>query len=230
MREARMLVSHVFGEASPYLSDLNRIEELDAQNSEPGSPETKEEFRRLYQTMTGDLEIARKLERRATSLPFPGTRKTKPNSNEVFVVHGHDEAMKQEVARVVERLGLKPIILHEQPDRSRTVIEKFVDYSNVGFAIVLLSPDDIGRGKSQTPDEVKPRARQNVILELGFFIGRLGREKVIAIHRSTPGFDMPSDYSGVLFKQFDPDGAWRIELVRELRAAGYDVDANRLTQ
>jgi predicted nucleotide-binding protein len=136
--------------------------------------------------------------------------------------------MKHSVARVLEKLGLEPVILHEQPDKGRTVIEKFVDYSDVGFAVVCLSPDDLAYANGSAPEVARPRARQNVVLELGFFLGKLGRERVLVLHKEVEGFEMPSDYAGVLFKPYDAHGNWCFQFVQELAACGYKVDANRL--
>ena len=149
-------------------------------------------------------------------------------TNKVFVVHGHDSEMKESVARVLEKLGLQPIILHEQPNKGRTIIEKFTNYSNVSFAVILLSPDDMAYPKSSNPDMAKFRARQNVILELGFFLGKLGRQRVLALFRKSENFELPSDYDGVVFTPFDNAGSWRFEMIRELRACGFTVDANAL--
>jgi predicted nucleotide-binding protein len=152
---------------------------------------------------------------------------TGPRSNRVFVVHGHDNEMKQAVARTVERLGLEAVILHERPNRGQTLIEKIERYSEVDFAVVLLSPDDTGYANADGPDTAKPRARQNVILELGYFAGKLGRGSVVALHRG--GIEFPSDYDGVLYTPYDGDsGAWRSELVAELRESGYAVSADNL--
>jgi predicted nucleotide-binding protein len=145
--------------------------------------------------------------------------------NTVFLVHGHDEAIIHETARLLERFDLKVIILHEQPNSGRTIIEKFVDYSDVGFAVVLLTGDDRGGVKSTGFDEQKLRARQNVILELGFFLGKLGRNRVCALHQED--VEIPSDYNGVLFLPLDRAGAWRLALARELKAAGLDIDLNK---
>ena len=145
--------------------------------------------------------------------------KTATGSNRVFVVHGHDNEMKQAVARIVERLGLEAVILHEQPDRGQTIIEKIERFSDVGFAVVVLSPDDMGHSKADGPDAARPRARQNVILELGYFAGKLGRENVVALHRGD--IELPSDYDGVLYTTYDGDGAWPYKLTRELRESGY---------
>lgn len=146
-------------------------------------------------------------------------------SRRVFVVHGHDEEAKQSVARCLEKLELEAIILHEQPNQGRTIIEKFEDYADVGFAAVLLTPDDIGAAKDDTGN-LRPRARQNVVFELGFFVGRLGRQRVCALHKGD--VEIPSDFAGVLWVPMDPEGAWRFKLGQEIKAAGLDVDLNKL--
>jgi predicted nucleotide-binding protein len=144
-------------------------------------------------------------------------------NNQIFVVHGHDEEMKQSVARFIERLGLEVIILSERPNGGRTIIEKFEHNSDVGFVIVLLSPDDEGGKKGE---ETSPRARQNVILELGYFIGKLGRNRVCALKRHD--VDIPSDILGVVYETYDASGGWKFSLIRELREAGYKIDASRI--
>lgn len=142
--------------------------------------------------------------------------------SDIFIVHGHDEAAKESVARFIEKLELKPIILHEQPDKGRTIIEKFEEHSNVGFAIVLLTPDDVGAPIKQQ-EKLKSRARQNVIFELGFFVGRLGRNRVCALYKGD--IEMPSDYKGVLYKPMMGD--WQLSLAKEIKAAGISIDLNR---
>ena len=145
-------------------------------------------------------------------------------SNKVFVVHGHDGEAKEATARVLEKLGLDAIILHEQSSEGRTIVEKLEHYSDVGFAVVLLTPDDLGRAKDAT--ELKPRARQNVLLELGYFVGLLGRNRVCALRRTD--VEIPSDYDGVVYTDYDNAGRWRYDLARELKAAGYDIDLNKI--
>jgi len=146
-------------------------------------------------------------------------------SRKIFIVHGHDDTMRSEVARVVQQLGFEPVILHEQPNMGRTLIEKFEDHSETAaFAIVLLSPDDEGRAKGSST--LTSRARQNVVLELGYFVGKAGRNRVCALMRG--GVEIPSDIMGVVFEQYDAAGAWKFALARELKAAGYTVDMNRL--
>lgn len=143
----------------------------------------------------------------------------------VFVVHGHNHGIKESVARFLERLGLKPIILHEQPNAGRTVIEKFSDYTDVQFAVVLLTADDLGKPRNSN-QEAQLRARQNVILELGYFLGKLGRTRVCVLYED--GVELPSDYTGVLYLLLDSNERWRFDLVREIRTAGFPVDANRV--
>jgi len=150
-------------------------------------------------------------------------------SDKIFIVHGHDKEMKECVARTVEKLELNPIILHEHPDKGRTIIQKFKDYSDVGYAIVLLSPDDRGRS-SKERSKLRVRARQNVIFELGFFIGKLGQNKVLVLYKKHKDFEFPSDYEGVLYAPYDAAGKWQYKIVEELQAAGYPVDANKLTK
>jgi predicted nucleotide-binding protein len=142
----------------------------------------------------------------------------------VFIVHGHDEALRETVARFIGSIGFEPIILHEQANRGMTIPEKLVAAANVGFAVVLLTPDDVGRAKNDT--EHKPRARQNVILELGYFMGRLGRERVCALLKGD--VEIPSDYMGVVYTRFDDGGGWRQELARELKGADYEIDWNKV--
>jgi predicted nucleotide-binding protein len=145
------------------------------------------------------------------------------DSRKVFLVHGHDEAVTESVARFLEKLDLHPIILHEQPNMGRTVIEKFEAHADVGFAVVLLTRDDIGGLASG--GKLEPRARQNVILELGYFIGRLGRSRVCALY--VEGVEIPSDFHGVVYVPYDAAGGWRLKLASEIRAAGLPVDMNR---
>ena len=150
------------------------------------------------------------------------------NGNEVFIVHGHDTEAKSKVARFVENLVLtrQVTILDEKPGGGRTIIEKFENYaSNAGFAIVLLTPDDVGAAKDKL-DELKPRARQNVIFEMGYFVKGLGRGRVCAM--STEEVELPSDLAGVEYIHLDPYGGWKLKLVTELKEAGIAVDKSKL--
>jgi len=148
-------------------------------------------------------------------------------SNRVFVVHGHDDAALQGLARFLEKLGLEAIILKEQPDQGRTIIEKFEETADdIGFAVVLLTPDDLGASvKAETSDA---RARQNVIFELGYFAAKLGRGRVCLLRKGS--VEIPSDLYGVIYTDMDSADGWKAKLVGELKAAQLDFDANRLWQ
>ena len=145
------------------------------------------------------------------------------NARKVFIVHGHDDGAREIVARYLGKIDFEPIILNEQPNKGRTVIEKVEANSDVGFAVVLLTPDDEGSKRGEAKEL---RARQNVLLELGYFIGKLGRERVCALRRGE--VSIPSDFAGVLWESMDEQGGWKSALARELQAAGLDVDWNKV--
>ena len=145
------------------------------------------------------------------------------STREIFVIHGRDEETKGTVARFLERLELKPIILHEQLNQGQTIIEKFEQHAQVSFAIALLTPDDVGALQEEV-ENLQSRPRQNVIFEFGYFIGRLGRKKVCALTRGK--VEIPSDYDGVIYISMDDAEGWKMDLIRELKGAGMDVDAN----
>jgi Predicted nucleotide-binding protein containing TIR-like domain len=149
-----------------------------------------------------------------------------PDNRKIFVVHGHAEEPQENVARFLRSVGLEVVILHGQVNQGQTIIEKLEKHSDVGFAVVLLTPDDVGASGPQ-PKETQPRARQNVILELGYFMGKLGRNKVCCLHIG--GVELPSDYLGVLYVPYDEKGNWRWKLVKELSAAGIEVDSQKLS-
>lgn len=146
-----------------------------------------------------------------------------PN-RKVFIVHGHDNEMKIDVAECLRKLEFEPIILNEKASRSMTIIEKLEHHSDVEFAVILLSPCDEGRKRDT--GEYSARARQNVILELGYFIGKIGRKNTCSLLKES--VEAPSDFTGIVYTSFDSIGAWKMELAKELKAAGFAVDMNKL--
>ncbi len=147
--------------------------------------------------------------------------------DKVFIVHGRDNEAKVTVARFVETLGLTATILHEQPSRGLTIIEKLEKYARkAGFAIVVITPDDLGGLKDTADDEPNPRARQNVIFELGYFMGKLGREKVCPLFKGE--VEKPSDIDGILYVPMDNNDGWKFNLAKEMKQAGLPVDMNKL--
>ena len=161
-------------------------------------------------------------ERRAESGGQAAPRRADALSRRVFVVHGHDDGAREAVARFLEKLGFDAIILHEQASKGRTVIEKVEEHGDVGFAVILLTPDDEGRAIGE--NTLRPRARQNVLLELGYFVGRLGRDRVCALKRGD--LEVPSDFGGVVWVPFDNSNGWKMSLGKEFEAAGFAVDWN----
>lgn len=155
----------------------------------------------------------------ADSKPSPS-----PSKKKIFLVHGRNGEAKHEVARFIERLGIEAIILHERPNKGRTLITKFREESeDAAFAVVLMTADDEGGVIGQTAN---PRARQNVVFEFGFFIGALGPSRVAAL--VDPGIEQPSDLDGVVYIERDVAGAWKNTLARELEAAKLQFDGSRV--
>jgi len=146
-------------------------------------------------------------------------------SKRVFVVHGHNDALRDSVTAQLYRLGFDPVVLREHAERGQTIIEKIEQYSDVSFAVVLVTPDDEGRAQGSI-GELQPRARQNVIMELGYFVGRLGRGRVCVLFGDR--VELPSDFTGVLHIPLDPGGGWKQLLARELLAAGYAIESGKL--
>lgn len=144
------------------------------------------------------------------------------NKRKVFIVHGRDNAAKQEIARFIEQLGLEAIILHEQANAGMTIIEKIEHYSNdADFALILYTPCDKGRGSHESHLPPKDRARQNVVFEHGYLMAKLGRENVCSLVKGN--IEKPNDISGVVYTPLDDLGAWKTEVARELQSCDYKI-------
>lgn len=232
LKRADMLVKKVFGNETEYAEKIKKIHfspSITWSGMDNGIYFTsfesgKKQLINILNVMLEDINLSSK---------FGLTESTIINSkitSSVFLVHGHNEEMKQSSARFIEKIGLKPIILHEQPNRGRTIIEKFSYYSDVSFAIILLSADDIAFSKNDNVENAKLRARQNVILELGFFLGKIGRENVVVIHEEVSNLEIPSDYQGVIYVPYDKNGNWKLSIAKELKAVGFQVDGNKLLE
>ena len=235
IRGARAAIAYAFGDHSRHLIDFNEIDYTTA----IGYMDEEGIFHHTDNPYIKGLDLAEAIlesmideiveywEDDDAQMPDSLTtdqRRQGVTNRRVFVVHGRDEGAKNSVASFLKDLDLVPVILSELPGKGQTIIEKFEGNADVGFAVALLTPDDAGglSGKA----EQSPRARQNVIFELGFFIGSLGRDKVCALTKGEP--EIPSDYAGVEYIPLDEHGAWRMGLFKELRAAGFDIDADRL--
>jgi predicted nucleotide-binding protein len=199
-----------------------------------GPPSVVEQYNSARQLLTARMQYLESLLGRIdlyapASSPAPLPTRASPavrepaSATRVFVVHGQDDGARESVARFLEKAGLQAIILHEQASRGDTVIEKLERNSDVHFAVVLLTGDDEGRRTGDTAPP-QPRARQNVILELGYFVAKLGRERVCALYEE--GVELPSDWNGVVWVALDTHDAWKYKLAKELRAAGFQIDMN----
>ena len=149
--------------------------------------------------------------------------KAKSDLTKIFIVHGQDETAKLDVARFVEKMGFEAIILHEQVSSGKTIIEKIEEFSNVAYGLVLYTPCDIGAKKGNEKN-LEARARQNVVFEHGYLIAKLGRRNVCALVKGK--MEIPNDISRVVYVPMDDHKAWRLEIAKELRNTGYDIDMN----
>lgn len=185
-----------------------------------------QEFKeKLNNKLTNLRQLVAKIDLMKSEVPEQVAKGNKSEaSSDIFIVHGHNNEVKINVARTLEKLGLNPIILHEQANAGKTIIEKFEEHSNVGFAIILMTDDDLGKAKKD--ENLNHRARQNVILEMGYFIGKLGRNRVCPLY--TNGVELPSDLYGLLYTEIDSAENWKIKIAKELKAAGYDIDVNKI--
>ena len=226
-RDTQINITHTFGDESRHIQDFNNVDYWSWNTQESSQQRAYlsglDSAASVLESMIEEIEEYWEDENQL-SPSSAAQEEERTNTKEVFVIHGRDNEAKETVARFLQRLDLTPVILHEQPSLGRTIIEKFEQHAQVGFAVALLTPDDVGALKNDEKN-LKPRARQNVVFELGYFLGRLGRERVCALTKGN--VELPSDYDGVVYISLD-DGGWKMDLIRELKNAGFDVDANRV--
>ncbi len=151
---------------------------------------------------------------------------TETRSN-VFISYGHDEEVITTVAKFVENLGLKVTVLDEQPNNGLTVIENLEKYADdTEFAIALLTPDDVGTLKDDADRQLNPRARQNVIFEFGYFIGKLNPNRVCLLYKE--GIELPSYIPDVVYVPMDSADDWKLKLGQGMRNAGLPIDMSQI--
>jgi predicted nucleotide-binding protein len=201
--DATQYILHLYGQsAGPHVGEIR-------QGIESGK-------QRSIALLQGEIDALKESISFATPVAAPAPASS-PASDEIFIVHGRDSPAKIEVARLIQKAGLTDVILHEQPNQGRTIIEKFEAHGGAaGFAVIVATADDVG---GLDPDHLQPRARQNVIGEMFWFAGRLGRNRVCVLVKGK--IEMPSDFAGIGYTEMDDRGAWKAELLRELKAAGY---------
>lgn len=216
-------IGALFGKDSAPVRMLQEVQRIDLLGNGP------EKFDRVMGYLMGVLETARDVIEEDTFHELVSHNATAPlsASNRVFIVHGRDDRAKGELEIVLGEMGLEPIVLHRQADGGKTLIEKFEHYADVGFAFILLTPDEIAylAGEEEKPDDKREkeyRARPNTIFEFGFFVGRLGRSRTCCIYKSP--VTIPSDLDGLVYKRFEnsiEEVAYSIG--KELKAAGYTL-------
>jgi predicted nucleotide-binding protein len=183
---------------------------------------TSEPYRSLESDLRELESVVRELGLRAEGMELDAAHVSEPGTNrKVLVVHGRNHEVREQLARFLMKLELEPVLLDEQPAMGRTLIEKLEAQSGTSFAVVILTGDDVG-ALAGDPEPLRRRARQNVIFELGFSVGRLGREHVCALYEE--GVELPSDIHGVEYTALDTAGAWRGKVARELYEAGLWFD------
>jgi predicted nucleotide-binding protein len=163
-----------------------------------------------------------------TVAPIQQTMSASNVRRRVFVVCGTDDEMKQAIIAALTKLWLVPVIMCEEPSQGRKIVERFQDYADVCFAVVLLSPDDSVYAKDEPITKRKLRPRQDVVFELGFLLGKLGRSNVIVFQRECQNFEVPTDFEGMKVTAFDDRDSWKLALIRELINCGLAVDGDRI--
>ena len=233
-RNTRIAISHTFGDESGHVKEFTEIRFFPYYIfSDDGSDEViayRDGMVRAKVLLDSMLEEIDDYWEDDNSSQHASPTQEMPEqqlSNRVFVVHGRDDGTRNTVARFLESLNLEAIILQERANEGRTIIEKFEDYADVGFAVVLCTPDDVGKLDAEG-EELRSRPRQNVVLEWGFFLGKLRRNRVCALLKGD--VEIPSDYAGVVYINLDDSGGWRTELAIELQRAGLPVDLNDLNR
>lgn len=230
LNKTEVVVRSVFGEGSPIHRKLDEVQ------YSPGMWTENTDFAPYRRAGVKEaitvLEAAKfELEISAEAAPsevaesgsfVPSTR--------VFIVHGQDDARKFELASLLQNItGEQPVILHQQPNGGKVLIEKLEEHGGgAGFAVVLLTADDFGRAKELDPSDDQARARQNVVFEMGFFFGLIGRERVAVLYE--PSVELPSDINGLVYTELDAAGGWKPKLASELDRAGIPVNWSNLAQ
>ena len=209
---------------NPYLLDIDRYQVVECRAAMKGSINS-------LKTICDQLELydePSETPQRAFDNEEASDIPQHASGDKVFIIHGRDDGVKGDVALFVRDLGLKEIILDRQPNEGLiAILDKFErEAKKADFAIALLTPDDVGALKGEADDQLKPRARQNVIFELGYFMRALGRKKVCLLLKGE--LENPSDLDGILYVPMDSPNGWKLELAREMKQAGLPIDPEKL--
>lgn len=187
-------------------------------------PSTFKNLMGYLQTLLNDNEFWSTDYSNSINRTDQGVAETTHMKDKVFIVHGHDKEAIAETALTLERAGFEAIILHEQPDIGNTIIEKIEKHTDVAYAVILYTPCDLGRAKEELED--KYRARQNVVFEHGYLMGKLGRDHVAALVKGN--IETPGDLGGIVYIPMDPDGFWKVKLAKSMNAVNLNFDLNSI--
>lgn len=195
-----------FLKAKYYIQELLNIEKLTEELSSFKSDE--------------DRLLQKKIQKQLANL----VRTILDENKKIFVVHGRNLNMRDKVSSLLGKLKLDYVILETEHNSGATVIEKFLrEAKDCRYAVVLFSADDIGKLNSETT-KIRNRTRQNVILELGYFLAQVGRKNIIILHEANKDIEKPSDFDGIVYEPFDDFGAWKGKLLKEMKRANIYID------
>ena len=196
--------------------------------SPPNLSESKE--RSKIEQLESAIEKIKKTKLRELSIPdlndiaSPGLKQPQP----IFVAYGYNEAMKDEVVTTLQKLEFSVIVREKTAEEGKTFTTNFLEFHDIGFAVVVLSGDDFGYSKEHEAHQAKLRPRQQIVFELGFLAGRLGRDRVFVLHQDSKNFELPTAFFDILYVPYRKMGEWQLQLLRQLKRSGYPVDANKL--
>jgi predicted nucleotide-binding protein len=229
LKRLKVFIRRVFGASHDHYKDFQEI------HFPPKFYAGTEEF--LEDWLDGDTKLLNLLKAMLEEIEVFGLPQPKDviggesasRATRVFLAHGHDEGMRESAARILEKIGCEVVMLREQTSESRTTAEQLEYYSStVSYAVILLSPDDMAYPTRMGPSQARPRARQNVIDELGFFRGKLGRSNLFILYKKVEGFVKPSNIEGVSYVPYDELGHWKMRLASELQNRGHNVELSEL--
>ena len=229
--KTKLYIKKCFGESSEYMERLEGIHFTPSiyYRNMPKSAyydsfcKGKKYLLNLISTMIEDLELTIEEMDKNDADESPNQKQFKTNN--IFIVHGHDQLVRNEVELFVKSIDYNPIILCKEPNLGQTIIEKIESNAeNVCFAIVLYTACDEGKAKQDI--ELKPRARQNVLFEHGYMCSKLGRDHVVAL--LSDRVEQPGDLNGVVYVELDNGGAWQFKIANEMKAVGLNVDLNKI--
>lgn len=230
LNKTEVVIRSIFGETSPIHRKLDQVTYspgMWTDSTDFGSYRRAGVLEAITVLEAGkfEIEIAADAMTSTATSAAPADHPTR-----VFIVHGRDDARKFELASWLQTVtGEQPVILHQQPNGGQVLIEKLEEHGGgAGFAVVLLTGDDVGRAKALEPSDDQTRARQNVVFEMGFFFGLIGRSRVAVLYE--PEVELPSDINGIVYTELDNAGGWKPKLASELDRAGIHVDWAKLAQ